>query len=822
MSLPIDTVLPELLAALTNGTTAVLQAHPGAGKTTRIPVALLASPWLKQQRIIMLEPRRLAARAAARYMSAQLGEPVGQTVGYRMRQDTRVSSQTRIEVVTEGVLTRLLQDDPELTGYGAVIFDEFHERNLQADLGLALVLEVRQALREDLRLLIMSATLDTEAIVGLLDDAPLITSEGRSFAVDVRYAAAARNVRLESHVAAQVRGAIREEHGSVLVFLPGQREIRRVQQALSGELPPDVLVTPLYGSLSQIDQDAAIRPAQDGRRKVVLATNIAETSLTIDGIRVVVDAGLERQPRFDPVSGMTRLVTGRISRAAATQRAGRAGRLEPGICYRLWPEAEHDRLAAKAAPEILQADLAPLVLELAQWGALGPDQLRWLDAPPVPAWEQARALLFQMEAVDGTGAITTHGLTMQALGLHPRLAHMLVHGRRLGWSRLTCELAILLSERDILPGGPQTDVMARIRLLRTGRNSLLKSLQSQVHALERRLGGSLRPECELSAGVLLGYAYPDRIACRRQGEAPRFQLANGRGAFLEGADALRQSPFLVAAELDGDPREARVFLAAALARDTIEAHFPHLISRQEAVFWDEDAQAVAARKQRRLGAIVLDDAAMTDPDPFALLNGLISAIRRKGLDVFPWDDATRQWRARVQLMHRLEPERWPDVGDSALLEYLGEWAAPFLQGVTRLAHLRGFPLQDALVAWLGYPRQQRLDAELPSRWQVPTGSRVLIDYTAGDSPVLAVKLQEMFGEAKTPAIAGGRVSLLLHLLSPARRPVQVTSDLAGFWAGSYSEVRKELRGRYPRHPWPEDPANAMPTRKTRRRGNNQQ
>ncbi|MEX0730937.1 MAG: ATP-dependent helicase HrpB [Aquisalimonadaceae bacterium] len=822
MQLPIDTVLPELLSALTGGTAAVLQAPPGAGKTTRVPLALLDSPWLQGRRIVMLEPRRLAARAAAGYMSACLGEAVGQTVGYRMRQDTRVGARTRIEVVTEGVLTRLLQDAPDLSDYGAVIFDEFHERSLQADLGLALVLEVQQALREDLRLLVMSATLDAEPVARLLGGAPLITSEGRSYSVQVHYAPSTRDTRLEAQVASVVRRAVREEGGSVLAFLPGQREIGRVQQALTGALPPDVFIAPLYGNLSQAEQDAAIRPASGGQRKIVLATNIAETSLTIDGVRVVVDSGLERRSRFDPVSGMTRLVTGRISRSAAIQRAGRAGRLEPGVCYRLWAEEEHDRLAGQATAEILEADLAPLVMELAQWGAATPRQLSWLDLPPAPAWDQARELLTELQALNADGTLTKHGRAMQTMGVHPRLSHMLIEGRKLGWGRLACELAVLLSERDVLTGdrGRQTDVTSRIRLLRTGREGKLQPLQAQARRLNQRLGGESRPETASSPGLLLGFAYPDRIAWRRQGEAPRYLLANGRGAYLRGTDQLRQSPFLVAAELDGAPREACIYLAATIDRDIIDSHFLHIVSHQDAVYWDEATQAVAARRQRRLGAIVLEDAPLPDPDPQVLLDCLLAAIRRKGLDVFPWDDATRQWRARVKLMRELEPDEWPDTSDASLLANLETWAAPFLQGVTRLAHLRGFPLQDALAAWLGYMHQQRLDVQAPSRWQVPTGSRILIDYTAGEAPVLAVKLQELFGEAKTPTIADGRVPLLLHLLSPARRPVQVTRDLAGFWAGSYSDVRKDLRGRYPRHPWPEQPAKAAPTRYTLRRGKN--
>ncbi len=821
MSLPIDAVLPDLLAALRGHPSVVLQAPPGAGKTTRVPLALLDEPWLAGRRIVMLEPRRLAARAAARFMSAQLGEPVGRTVGYRMRMDTKVGPDTRIEVVTEGVLTRLLQDDPALSDYGCVIFDEFHERSLNADLGLALALESQQALRDDLRLLVMSATLDGEPIARLLGGAPLISSEGRSFPVEMRYSPPGR-VPWEAHLVQVTRQALAQERGSILVFLPGGGEIRRIARQLEPLLPADAFLAPLYGELTQGDQDAAIAPAPPGRRKVVLATSIAETSLTIEGVRVVIDAGLQRRPQFDPVTGLTRLVTVRVSQAAAEQRKGRAGRLEPGVCYRLWSEEEHGRLAPFTAPEILEADLADLVLELARWGALSPDALAWLDAPPAPAWNQARELLRQLGALDAEGRITDHGRALHTLPLHPRLAHMLLTGQSLGWGRMACELAALLSERDVLVGVRHCDVQARIAALRgeggapvdRGR---LQRVREMARNLQERLKGPARPEQADSAGILLGAAYPERVAQRRAGKTPRFLLANGRGALLADDDPLRESAFIVAAELDGDPREARVFLAAGLGREAFERHFGARAETREAIGWDDAADAVLARRQRRYGALVLEDAPLAQVSQELIVAGLMEGVRRRGLAVLPWTDALRQWQGRVLLMRRVDGEDWPDVSDEALLARLPEWFAPYAQGFSRLAQLREFPLREALASLLSHEQRRLLESEVPSHWQVPSGSRIAIDYLAEGGPVLAVKLQEMFGARDTPRVARGRVPLTLHLLSPAQRPVQVTQDLAGFWRSGYFEVRKDLRGRYPRHPWPDDPLSAEPTRRAKPR-----
>ncbi len=809
MTLPIETVLPDLLAALAERTCVVLQAPPGAGKTTRVPLALLGQPWLAERRIVMLEPRRLAARAAARYMAQHLGEPVGRRVGYRTRLDTRVSTATRIEVVTEGILTRLLQEDPELSGYGAVIFDEFHERSLNADLGLALALDAQQALRPDLRLLVMSATLDAEPVARLLDDAPLITSAGRSFEVEHRYVPPA-GASVEEHTAATVRRALAEETGSVLVFLPGGAEIRRVQRLLEPRLPAGVELLPLYGDLAPAAQDAAIAPPPPGRRKVVLATAIAETSLTLEGIRIVIDAGLMRRARFDPVSGMTRLVTTRVSQAAAEQRAGRAGRLEPGVCYRLWSAEEHSRLAAFSPPEILDADLSPLVLELAQWGVRAPEELRWLDPPPSAPWAQARELLIRLGALTADGNITAHGRSLLQLGLPPRLAHMVRRGEALGWARLACELAALLTERDLLNTG-SSDLAARVAELRSGRSSpVLRRLRETADKLHARLRGPAKPERPHSLGLLLACAYPDRIALRRSGREPRFLLANGRGGQLDESDPLAREPMLVAAALDGERREARIFLAGALDPESFEQEFGGEIQEQAFVDWDAASDAVLARRQRRFGALVLADAPLAEPAPEQLLAGLIAGIRQRGLDCLPWTPAIRQWRARVMLLRRLRGEPWPDLSDDALLATLERWAGPFLDGFTRLAQLRSFPLQQALETMLAYPLLRELERLAPARLEVASGSRIAIDYLADSMPVLPVRLQELFGMKETPTIVDGQVRLLLHLLSPAGRPVQITQDLAGFWANSYHEVRKDLRGRYPKHAWPDDPANAQP------------
>lgn len=811
-ALPIAEALPRLRQALASGRGAVLEAPPGAGKTTAVPLALLGADWLEGRTILMLEPRRLAARAAARRMAVLLGETVGETVGFRVRQDTRVSAATRIEVVTEGILTRRLQSDPELAGVGCVIFDEFHERSLHADLGLALSLEVQAALRDDLRLLAMSATLDGGPVAALMGGVPVIASEGRAFPVETRFLPG--EGRAHEQAAAAIRRALREETGSVLAFLPGEGEIRRVQGLLSG-LPPEVEVCPLYGALPAAAQDRAIRPASSGRRKVVLATAIAETSLTIDGIRVVVDAGLSRRARFEPRAGMGRLVTVRVSRAEADQRRGRAGRLEPGVCYRLWSEAGDRALAPFPPPEILEADLAPLALDLAAWGADAAD-LPWLDAPPAGALAQAAELLTGLGALDAAGRITPHGREMAALPLHPRLAHMVLAARAHGLGGLACDVAALLEDRDPLRSRG-ADLRTRLEALRGGG---VPEADAAALARARRSAADLRRRLKLAApegvggaGAVVALAYPDRVGRRRGPGA--YTLSGGRGAVLDEADPLAAETFLAVADVDGGAQNARIFLAAPLTSAEIADLFAP--TDTDVVRWDARSESVVARRQRRLGAVVLADAPLPAPDPARLADGLIDGIRQTGLHVLPWDAASEQFRARVAFLRRAEGEPWPDLSDAALLAGLEDWLAPYLSGLSRLAQVKKLPLREALAATLSWDLRRRLDAEAPTHYTVPTGDRLPLDYS-GDVPVLAVRVQQMFGVTRHPTLAGGRVPLLLHLLSPAHRPIQITRDLPGFWSGSYPAVKAEMKGRYPRHPWPDDPAAAEPTRRAKPKG----
>jgi ATP-dependent helicase HrpB len=844
-TLPIEQVLPELRAALRAGPSAVLQAPPGAGKTTRVPLALLDEPWLGGRKIVMLEPRRLAARAAARRMADTLGERVGETVGHRVRMDTRVGPGTRIEVVTEGVLTRLVLDDPALEDVGLVVFDEFHERNLVSDLGLALCLQSRELLRDDLRLLVMSATLDGAAVAALLGapgagPAPLVTSEGRGFPVETRYAERRPEGWVEPAVAAAVRGALARDAGDVLVFLPGAAEIRRAASLL-GDVGRNVRLAPLYGNLPQREQDAAIAPGAPGERKVVLATSIAETSLTIEGVRVVVDAGLSRVPRFSPRSGMTRLETVRVSRAAADQRRGRAGRQAPGVCYRLWPEHEQHHLVAHDAPEILETDLAPLALDLAASGVADPGELRWLDPPPAAAFAHARELLAQLGAVGADGRITPRGRRMAEFGLHPRLSHMLLEAESLGMGAVACDLAALLAERDVLrpamPGGPPPDADLRLRLelLRDGREGAtpahvhgaavdrdaLQRVRAQAAQWRRELGtpkagGAVTAEDVESCGLLLAFAYPDRVGQRRPGQGARFLLRNGLGAALADGQGLAAAPFIVAAELDGRRPESRVFLAAPLALDEIEAHLADQVERERVVAWDAESGGVLARERERLGAIVLREAHLRDPDPALVTAAILDGVAREGLGVLPWSDAARRLQQRLLFARRLDP-RWPDVSDAALAATTGDWLAPHLAGVRRRDELARLDVVAALLSRLTWEQRAALDELAPTHLVVPSGSRIPIDYSDPGAPVLAVRLQEMFGLAETPRVGRGAVPLTLHLLSPAHRPVQVTRDLAGFWRGTYFDVRKDLRGRYPKHHWPDDPLSATPTRRARPR-----
>lgn len=828
LDLPIVDALPGLLAALRTDRNVVLEAPPGAGKTTIVPLALLDQPWAEGGKILMLEPRRIAARAAARRMAGLLGEDVGQTVGYRMRLDRRVSARTRIEVVTEGMLVRQLQQDLELAGVRAVIFDEFHERSLDADLGLALAREVQDAFRDDLRVLVMSATLDGDAVARLLD-APVIRAEGRMFPVKTHYLGPSEPRDLIGNTVRAIGQALREEDGSLLVFLPGVGELRRVARALEdGGLPRGVDLHPLYGDLSATAQDAAIAPAPDGRRKIVLATAIAETSLTIDGVRVVIDAGRMRKPSFDPASGMTRLQTLKVSAASAEQRRGRAGRVAPGVCYRLWSEAEQTGLVPASPPEIESADLAPLALELSLWGAADPATLAWMTPPPAGAFAQARALLRELGATDDAGRITAHGREMAAVPAHPRLAHMTIKARSDGLEREAALITAILSERDILrptPGHPDSNLKTRLRLVREGR--LPK--RSPVLAAARQILGDAKADFGVidvhAAGRLLALAYPDRIAMARMTMAAggrseddvRYLLSNGRGAVLDAADPLASARFLAVATLGGPRREGRIFLAAPLTRNDIDELFAEFIHTEAEVRWNSRSRAVVARRVTRFEALELEAAPLSNPAPEALGAAVLDGIREIGLGALPWTPEAETLRARVALCrrHDVTGGPWPDLSDAALLATLEDWLAPFLGGVTRADDFRRVDLLAALRAQLNWTAQQALDRLAPTHVQVPSGSRIRLDYLTGDVPVLAARLQEMFGMEDTPRIMDGRVAVLVHLLSPARRPLQVTQDLAGFWRGSYAEVKAEMKGRYPKHYWPDNPLEAEATARVR-------
>ena len=836
LSLPIDDALPELRAAIGAHAAVVLQAPPGAGKTTRVPLALRDEPWLKRRSILILEPRRLAARAAAARMADLLGEAVGATVGYRIRFDTKVSAQTRIEVLTEGILTRRLQSDPALEGVGLVIFDEFHERHLHADLALALCLDSQRGLRADLKLLVMSATLDGARVAALLGSAPVVEAHGRSFPVDVRYAATDPAGRVPEVTQRAVLQALKHDRGDVLVFLPGAWEIRRAHALLQQSLPRgssgSVDLFPLYGDLPWEAQQRALQPATGDRRKVILATPIAETSLTIEGVGVVVDSGWARVPAFDPASGLTRLTTTRISRASAEQRAGRAGRLGPGVCYRLWSETTQRGLLAHTVPEIRAADLAPLALELAQWGVRDAGQLAWLDPPPAGALAQARRLLTTLGALDQDGAITPAGRALAALPLHPRLAHMVLCGDERGLGGIACDLAALLSERDILVGERRrsTDLTERLELLHhyraqpgarvsgVDRGDCQRADQAarQYRRLLRRPATATAADPE-TAGVLLAFAYPDRVAQQRAPGASGYLLASGRGARLPEHEHRVRAPYLVAASLDAGAVEGAIYLAAPVSIEALRRDLAPQLRTDAVVRWDPQQQRVVAQRELRLGELILETAPLAQPEPEAVRAAVLDGVRRMGVAALPWTPTARDWQARVlSLRHWFPDADWPDVSDAALLATLPEWLGPFLGVVTRREQLERIDLLGALTTRLDWKQRQRLDVGAPAQLTVPSGSRLRLEYRPGESPVLAVKLQEMFGRGDTPRVAWGRVPVTLQLLSPARRPIQVTQDLRGFWDRTYAEVKKELKGQYPKHPWPDDPWNAPPTARARR------
>ena len=815
LALPIDDALPQLTTVLAERNAAVLVAPPGAGKTTRVPLVLAREPWAKDRKILVLEPRRLAARAAADRMAATLGEAVGETVGYRVRFGSKVSRATRIEVVTEGIFTNLILDDPSLEGVAAVLFDEFHERSLDADLGLALARDAQQGLRDDLKLLVMSATLDGARVARLLDDAPAVTSEGRAYAVETRYVARDPGKPIETQVADTVIRALRTDAGSILVFLPGAAEIRRCETQLRERVSdPAIDVVPLFGALEADVQDRAIAPAPEGRRKVVLATSIAETSLTIEGVRIVVDSGLARVPRYEPDVGLTRLETVRVSRAAADQRRGRAGRTAPGICYRLWEEAQTGALEAFARPEILAADLSGLVLDLAQWGVAEPDMLAFLDPPPRPALSEARALLRDLGAIDAAGRITDEGRKLRALPLPPRLARMVVDAGAQGTGRVAAEIALVLTERGL--GGNDVDLGHRLDELRRDRSRRADEARRMARRWVEVVGSAEPGNTVPSPGSILGLAYPDRIA-KNRGDG-RFLLGNGRGAAVEQTSPLAREPFLAVAEVAGSATQGRIVLAAPISLGAIEKHFAERIETREQITFEPQSGALRGRASRALGAIVLAERPVPVAADEASARILADGIVRLGLDRLPWTKALSQWRDRVIFLRNAEGEEWPDLSDAALSARADDWLATALYGKTGLGEFSADELFAAVSALVPHGLRRRLDAEAPTHFLAPSGSQVPIDYEAPEGPKLSIRVQELFGLDRHPTIAAGRVPLVVELLSPAHRPVQVTRDLPGFWRGSYAAVKSDMRGRYPRHPWPDDPLAAPATRRAKPRG----
>jgi ATP-dependent helicase HrpB len=822
--LPIDAVLDDLAQTLDVHNAAVLVAPPGAGKTTRVPLALLDAPWARAKKIIVLEPRRIAARASAERMAHTLSERAGETVGYRVRFGSKISRATRIEVVTEGIFSRQILDDPELSGVAAVLFDEFHERSLDADLGLALARDAQMGLREDLRILVMSATLDGARVAKLLGEAPVVASEGRAFPVETRYLGRKADAPVERQMADAIATALRADPGSVLAFLPGAAEIRRTQNFLAERIhDASIEIVPLFGALDASVQDRAIAPPPRGHRKVVLATSIAETSLTIEGVRIVVDSGLARVPRYEPDIGLTRLETVRASRAAVDQRRGRAGRTEPGVCYRLWDEPQTASLAAYTQPEILSADLSSLVLDLAQWGVSDPANLAFLDSPPAPALKEARELLRELRALDGEGRITDEGRSLRALALPPRLARMIVDSHRLGAGRAAADIAAVLTERGL--GGDHVDLDVRLDGFRRDRSQRAEAARGQAQRWAAQVAADdkagVTRDVELpSTGIMLALAFPDRVAKNRGNGS--FVLANGRGAAPEPTAALSRAPYIAVAELTGTAMQGRILLAAPITQGEIETHFTDQIEMTDEISFDRGAMALRARRKKTLHAITLSEAPMaiepSEETAKVFADGLVAA----GLDQLPWSKPIKQWRDRVMFLRAAEgaasENPWPDLSDNALAAQRESWLVPALLDKTSLKSFSAGDLSDALQGLLPWAMRARLDREAPTHFEAPTGTQLAIDYEAEQGPTIAVRLQELFGLTSHPSIARGAIPLVLELLSPAHRPVQVTRDLPGFWRGSYAGVRSDLRGRYPRHPWPEDPASATPTRRVKPKG----
>ncbi|HEX8048166.1 ATP-dependent helicase HrpB [Rhizobium sp.] len=814
--LPVSHVLADIGAALGNERRAVLSAPPGAGKTTLVPLYLLGQSWRGDGKIILLEPRRLAARAAAARMASLLGEEVGATVGYRMRLDNRISAKTRIEVVTEGVFARMILDDPELSGISTVIFDEFHERSLDADFGLALALDVQSALREDLRILVMSATLDVERVAALLAHPPVIESMGRSFPIDIRHQDRPTGERIEDTVTRTILDAYATEQGSILAFLPGQAEITRTVERLERRLPPETVIAPLYGNLGQKEQDAAIRPAPKGTRKVVLATSIAETSITIDGVRIIVDSGMQRLPVFEASTGITRLETVRVSRASADQRAGRAGRTEPGIAIRLWHPGQTAALPAFTPPQILSSDLSGLALDLAHWGVQDPATLAFVDQPPTTTLHEARALLRQLGALDADNGLTARGRLMRDLALSPRLSAMVISAAEFGQAREAALLAVLLTEQGL--GGPSVDLEERLRRFKTEKGERAEAARRLAGRLATAAGGgkTATTGAPMLAGSLLLHAFPDRIALQRGGRG-RFVMANGRGAELPETERLAGAQMLVIADLTGRAAQARILAVAEISRADVEEHLPGEIRTEDQSVFDKASRQVRARRVTRLGAIIFEETPLPRPSGEKAAKALAEGIRELGIGVLPFSKDANQLRDRIGFLHRTIGEPWPDVSDDALLLRLEDWFTPFQTEARGISDISAGGLSNGLMSLVPHELQRDLGRMAPTHFEAPTGQRHPIQYE-GEEPLLTIRVQELFGLKQHPAIGGGRLPLVLELTSPAHRPIQTTRDLPGFWAGSWKDVRADMRGRYPRHPWPEDPAEAAPTTRTKPRG----
>ncbi|MTI10798.1 ATP-dependent helicase HrpB [Curvivirga aplysinae] len=831
-NLPIKDVLPELLSSLKDTNRLVVQAPPGAGKTTAIPLALLKEEWTADGKILMLEPRRLAAKNAARHMANILGEEVGETIGYRVQMDNCVGDGTRLEILTEGILTRRLQSDPELTGISAIIFDEFHERSLQADLGLALSIDCQEGLRDDLKIIVMSATLDGQGISTLLDNAPIITSEGRAFHVETKYLGKPKTNRwgqtdIVSATVSAIKQALKEETGSILTFLPGEGEIRKVEAELKHlKLPQNCFIAPLFGAMPLAEQDKAIRPTSADQRKIVLSTNIAETSLTINGIRIVIDSGYRRIAKYNPNNGLTRLETKQISMASATQRQGRAGRVETGICYRLWDKHAEGGMESFDVPEILEADLSSLALDLANWGIKEPTELKWLDVPNKALLQQARDLLINLEILDQDLRITKHGKQTARMPMHPRLGHMILVANQYGLAKEACDLAAILSERDFLNDRQNSSLIDRIKALPNNpKSKRIKALSrhwfSRVSKNSKIKSSVINEDLESQFGLLLSLAYPDRIALLRKPKESRYQMSNGRGASLEETDKLHGNACLCIADLSGEGRDSKIRMAAPISVISLKEFYKDSLEEGSFATWDKRTRSILARKQTRLGKLILSDETSNDLPNDQIEAAIYIGIRDLGLRALPWHKESKSLLARMRCAHFLDKQNWPDVSDETLLSSLEEWLSPYLSpllnSVRKLEDLASLDLTSILLSLLDWSQQQELDKFIPSHWQVPSGSRIRIDYENMEAPVLAVKLQEMFGATETPVVGNGKLPLTLHLLSPAQRPLQVTQNLVSFWSDSYHAVKAEMKGRYPKHPWPDDPMSHQATAKIKKR-----